>query len=84
MKTMLVWPWPVFGPVEHEEVGEAVDGRALVRRHPAVGPRLGQRAARAADDALGDRLLGGPEAGGDDDHVDRALDAVAGDDRRSG
>ena len=77
-----MWPWPVLGPSAEKQVGEAVHGRALVRRHARRGPGLGERAAVAAADHVGDRRVGRVEAGGHDEHVDRALDAVGGDDAR--
>ncbi len=75
-KTTLVWPCPVLGPVSTKRLGKPWTVVPLYADMPLVGPLVGEGAARASDDALGDRQLGRPEAGGDDDHVDRVLDAV--------
>ena len=67
-------------PEQEEEVREAGDRRAAVGLRAAV-PVLGQRAALAAADPLGDRHVGDVEAGAEDDRVDLALGAVGADDR---
>ena len=64
------------GADDLEQVGEAGDRGALVRRHAALAPRVGQGAPVATLHVLRDRLLGRVEAGGHDDRVDLALGAV--------
>ena len=77
-------PEPGVRTDDEEQVGEVGDRGALVGGHPRLPPLLGQRLPGAAGDVLGDRQLGGVEAGGDDQHVDRALHAVLGHDRIAG
>ena len=72
------------GADDEEQVGEVGHGGALVGGHAGLGPGVGQRAARAPGEVLGDGELGGVEAGGHDEHVDGALHAVAGHDAALG
>ena len=84
MNTIEEWPEPGVGADDLEQVGEAGDRGALVRRHAGLAPGVGERAAVATLDVLGDGLLGGVEAGGHDDRVDLAGGAVGGDDAGRG
>ena len=68
---------------QHRQVGETVDGRALVRAHALAPPHLRQRLALAAVNQLERRRIGDVEAGAHDQDVDGALGAVGGGDRMS-
>ena len=69
--------------VQHEQIREASGGDAEVRLR-AVCPRVVDACAAAPANVDGRRVLGGSEAGAENDGVDLALYAVVGDHARRG
>ena len=80
MKTIELWPRPVFGPSSRKRFGKPA---TVVPRWACGLPSQtsASDAPVAAADALGDRQVGDVEAGAEDDRVDLVLGAVGG--RRS-
>ena len=76
----MIEPLLVFGPYSMNRFGKPRGGDAEVRLG-AVGPRVVDVHAVAADDVERAEELGGREPGGEDDRVDRSGAAVGGDDR---
>ena len=77
MNTIEEWPRPVLGPTIWNRLGKPAIVVPLYAAMPVLAPRVGEGAAVATLDVLGDGLLGGVEAGRHDDRVDLALGAVA-------
>ena len=76
--TTLVWPWPVLGPVSRNRLGKPWTVVPLYADMPVSAHWSARVRPARPTTRCGDRQLGGPEAGGHDDHVDRVLDLGAG------
>ena len=69
MNTMDECPSPVLGPTIWKRLGKPAIVVPLYAAMPVLAPRVGEGAAVASLDVLGDGLLGGVETGGHDDGV---------------